>query len=296
MKALLIFLALLIASVTTLALLLLLLPVAMIALAALAIRSIIRKTMRKFSALWAQRFPQYPLTLLRRKAYDIILGSELKRLTQLINAQSHTQAWVTPTLFWHEVKDIKARKVVVAPDIVFMEYPAQYASDYSANVFNRQMKTLAVADHYITYSAYVRDEQLGHNVGIPSSSVSVIRHGRTSLEGYLSLGGSILKPDDRLERAAEILRHFSWGRLRHHPHWRHQRIWQTKYIFYSSQARPNKNIFMLLHLIKWLVSEKQRNVKLILTCSPTPRMEQFISEHRLEAVVLSLAFSYANLV
>lgn len=285
-KALLIFPPLFLFCIIASVLLVFLLPVAMIALAARAARKGCSNAIHKVSALWAQRFPHYPLTMLRRNIYDIALGNELKRLTALINTQSHIQAWLTPTLFWHEVKDITARKVVVAPDIVFMEYPTQYASTYSENVFNRQMKTLAAANHFITYSAYVRDEQLGHNVGVSPSTVSVIRHGRTSLEEYLSLGGSILKPEDRLERAIEILRHYSWGSLRHHPHWRNQRIWQTPYLFYSSQARPNKNIFMLLRLIRWLTQEQRRNLRLILTCAPSPRMEHYIFEHKLESVVL----------
>ena len=219
---------------------------------------------------------------------DQMQKDTLDDLVQRINRHKKIEAWLIPTLFWPEAGGIQARKVVAVPDLVFLEFPTHYAHEGVPRLLDRHKKSIATADHLITYSAYVRDAHLGRGLGVPPEKTTPIRHGRLDLSPYLRTPDEPFTPATRRARAAALLREAVQDRLKVDPHERHIDFEKTPYLFYASQVRPNKNIFSLLRLIAWLNRDQKRAMRLVLTCDfrYAPRLAAYITTHHLEEYVV----------
>lgn len=92
------------------------------------------------------------------------------------------KVWLSPFASWDEVKLIKARTVVVMPDIVFFDFPARYHQ--TRRIIQKMMSSLSTADHIVTYSQYVKMEHLVKKCDIPKEKISVIHHAATHNERF----------------------------------------------------------------------------------------------------------------
>src|SRR5205085_4154714 len=95
-----------------------------------------------------------------RDVYTELRARELKKLISKINKRSDISVWFVPTLFWPEIKYIKAKKIVAAPDIVFVDFPTHFSDAAFATTYNNISKTISVADHFISYSEHVKQKHL----------------------------------------------------------------------------------------------------------------------------------------
>lgn len=267
----------------TLSLFIILLPL-MIAVAILtSILLIAKKILSKILRRKYFRLLSSPLRNLRRsmfahQVFDMIRLQELTRLNDKINKRADVSAWLIPTLFWPEISSIKAKKVVVAPDIILYDFPTQFNTPLFGRTNQKIISTIGSADHFITYSSYVKEEHLQKPFGVSESKISVVPHGASDLSEYL-------KKEDSLS----ILKKFQQDKLQADPYLANFNLDNIRYIFYSSQIRPHKNFLNLIKAYKILLREKFVNIKLITTANLNydPEVSAYIEKHRLQNDVLS---------
>ncbi len=211
--------------------------------------------------------------------YDKILKQELTRLSKKINKREDISAWLIPTLFWPDVEMIKAKKVIVAPDIILYDFPAQYNTPIFQLTNNKIQKTLTVSDHLITYSQYVKENHLKVPFGIEDAKISVIHH-----------GASDLSRDLIDEDSLTILQKYQKNKLSRDTYLKDFDLENIRYIFFPSQVRAHKNFLNLLKAYKILLRERFANIKLITTADlkSNKEIKNFISLYRLEKDILGM--------
>ena len=226
---------------------------------------------------------------LMREVYAEMRKHELSRLIDKINACHDIDGWLVPNLFWPEIADIKARTVVVAPDIVFFQFPTHFAKNFTKVFLERAQIIARRADHFITYSDFVRDEHLVGGLGVPGPKISVVRHGRVSLSEYLQLGGARPSPELRREIALNIV-DVNQNALRGSGlPWTMLDFDKARYLFYSSQMRHHKNIFLLIKVVEELNRKDKIDIRLILTANlyESDRIVQYVNDRGLNDIILS---------
>jgi glycosyltransferase involved in cell wall biosynthesis len=230
------------------------------------------------------RFLFVPIYFLKRnilahQIFDRVRKVELNKLNKKINAYKGLDAVLIPTLFWPEVSGIHLKKVVVAPDIIFYDFPIQYNAPVFERVNNRLVSTIAAADHLITYSHYVKDAHIQKFFEIDEGKISVIPHGASDLSDYLDN-----------EDALSIIEEYQEKNLANHDYLKSFIFKNIKYIFYSSQIRPHKNFLNLLKAYKTVLREKYVGVKLITTANlkDDPGVWRYVTQHRLQNDIICL--------
>jgi len=212
--------------------------------------------------------------------YEKILKQESIRLSNKINKRSDISAWLIPTLFWPDVKFIKSKKVIVAPDIIFYDFATQYNTPIFSRTNHKLQHTISVADHLITYSQYVKKLHLQLPFGIEGSNISVIHHGASDLSVDL-------KDNDGLS----ILKEYQKTKLQNDNYLSDFNLDDMQYIFFPSQVRAHKNFLNLLKAYRILLRERFVNIKLITTAylDADEEIRQYIEKERLSKDVLGLA-------
>jgi glycosyltransferase involved in cell wall biosynthesis len=215
-------------------------------------------------------------------------AKQMQRLVDQINEQHVVRNWLIPTPFWPEVHRITHRKSIVCPDLVLQEYPLRFADAGSEPIYSRILHTLQEAQQLICYSQTVKSHQLVHGVGLASEQIEVIGHGRVELSEYLKLGKTTPDQAEQRQIALEHLRSYQRSFLLSNPYW-NRFVWdRSSYVFYSSQARGQKNILSLLRAIEILRHRGEDPIRLVLTCERAAgsQIDLFVSEHQLDAWVL----------
>lgn len=217
--------------------------------------------------------------LLAYDVYDAIKQKEFHRLISKINKNKDIESWLIPTIFWPEIESIKAKKVVVVPDIILYDFPVNFGSFMFERVNNNLKKVIKCADSFITYSDYVKENHLLNKFDIGNKKVSVIHHGFIDLSSYF-----------KEQTSLEIIQKYQKKHLKNHPYLSNYDFENMKYIFYSSQIRPHKNFMNLLKSYKILLREKFVNIKLIVTANLYADNEArvFIEQNRLQNDIISL--------
>lgn len=217
--------------------------------------------------------------LLAYDVYDAIKQKEFHRLIDKINKNKDIESWLIPTIFWPEIEYIKAKKVVVVPDIILYDFPINFGSIMFERVNNNLKKVIKSADSFITYSDYVKENHVLNKFDIGNKKVSVIHHGFIDLSEYLKKQGSL-----------EIIQKYQEKDLKNNPYLFNYDFENMKYIFYSSQIRPHKNFMNLLKTYKILLREKFINIKLVVTANLYADNESklFIEQNRLQNDIISL--------
>ncbi len=220
----------------------------------------------------------------RRKRY----AKEMQRLVGQVNEQQVVRNWLIPTPFWPEAHGISHRKSIVCPDLVLQEFPLRFADAGSEPIYSRILHTLQEAQQLICYSQTVKSHQLVHGVGLTCEQIEVIGHGRVELSDYLKLGKTLPDQAERKQIALEHLRSYQRSFLSSNPYWNRFAWDRSNFVFYSSQARGQKNILSLLRAIEILRHKSEDPIRLVLTCERTAgsQIDLFVSEHRLDAWVL----------
>jgi glycosyltransferase involved in cell wall biosynthesis len=232
----------------------------------------------KYIKILSSPLHNFKHSIFAHKVFDIIIFQELTRLNNKINKREEISAWLIPTLFWPEISSIKAKKVVVAPDIIFYDFPTHFNTPLFGKKNKKIISTIASADHFITYSDYVKKEHLQKPFSIEDSKITIISHGASDLSKYLVSEDSLA-----------ILKEFQMKKLYKDSYLSDYNIDNMKYIFYSSQIRPHKNFINLIKAYKILLREKFVNVKLITTANikQDSDIHEFILKNRLQNDILS---------
>lgn len=230
-----------------------------------------------------------PLSLFRRnifihRLYQEIRKVELGKLIKKINRNTGVSAWFVPTLFWPEIADIKVKKVVAAPDAVFLDFPLLFAKPFFAIVSDQIARTIKAADHFICYSHHVKNVHLVDGFSVAPDRISVIKHGSIDLRQYL-LRDSF---SDIKAASDHILQNYQRKYLAQNDYLRYFDLANASYIFYSSQIRPHKNFLSLIKAYEILLRQRYINIKFITTANLMQEKEiwDYIVSRRLQYDIL----------
>lgn len=218
-------------------------------------------------------------------------------LAQKINRSAQRDVWFVPTVFWPEVKLVDGLKVICAPDLVTVEFPALFA-DLPGMVYALQkcQDVLEDGQYFITYSEYLRKSLVMERFGKDASQVIAIPHINNDMLDYIQIASEVNNKlhsdkDFSLDFARRIIQNAKMHCLSVDQRYiANLQMQDIHYIFYASQIRPYKNILTLVKAYEQLLRKKYWNIKLIITgnLGDSSGIYSYIKEHRLEYDVLSM--------
>ena len=275
---------------------LLLLPVALVVLLLIVVGKLLGKAIAgngRFPSL--RRLLVYatsPLRDMRRdefaiRVYETIKHRELLRLVQKINRSRVADVWYCPAIFWPEFDGIEGPKAVAVPDMIFADFPLGYAKKPFEVVFQKAQQSIGAETHLVCYSDYVRDSHLIDRLGVAPGRISVIPHGLTEMQHYVS---GVL-PQDRRAWAIRKANAYIRNRFRDHPYLAEFDFSDIRFALYASQARPHKNLLQLARAWDVLLRKHHSGAKLILTCrlNEEPELFEYVHARRLQFDILELS-------
>lgn len=251
----------------------LMLPLAMLKLALAMARGLwssraltwTRLKARPFLALFTDLVPASRDPLIGA-LFEQISREESRLMIALANREA-CDVWYSPTAFWPEVTRIKGKLVICVPDLSPSDFPVHYAIKFPhvAATVEKIVTTIRSGVRFITYGDRVAKQTLVRQLGVPAENVFTIAHAPNRLDHHIRVSGT---PDP-----AHAMRRFATSLIEAHravhfqqdDYRRSYAFSDTKYIFYPTQIRPNKNILNLLLAYEILLRKKYRHVKLFLT-------------------------------
>lgn len=242
------------------------------------------KVLSKPISLFLSPFKNFKNNVFAIQVYDELRATEFSKLFIKINGRKDIKSWLIPTMFWPEVAKIKAPKVIVVPDIVYLDFPMPYSNLIGPALTQRVEKSLAQGNSFICYSNFVKESQLVDKIGIPPNKVQVIPHAAINSNIHFKSSKKRRTPQDILK--SYIKKNFS-----HDRYLKGFDFSKSNFLFYSSQIRAHKNILSLIKAYEKLLREEMVNVKLVLTASllnqeAAPILD-YIWQNRLQFDVLS---------
>lgn len=223
------------------------------------------------------------------------------RLIKKINRESVAEIWFTPTLNWPLFQSINGPKVRNAPDLVTSVFATGFSSMSVVAPCEEIRQVIRKEKFFISYSKYIKDTLLVKEFVKNPEDVIAIPHGVNALEKHIDIYKNTARlnypKDVNMIYAKEVLKNaiipgaiakqFNVNVALYLDQIVSSDI---RYIFYSSQARATKNIMNLLKAYKYLLRNRYKQVKLILTgdYNVMPSLVKFILDNRLEYDVISI--------
>lgn len=234
--------------------------------------------------------PQQDSWVLR--LFEKMQQEEIYRMQAKIDALKDVRAWYCPTAFWPSFHDIKTPRLMCVPDVVLADFPVGFSSvggDRFLSTFESVELAIRKGEHFVTYSQAVKWNTLVDRYSVAASKITVVPHAPNLLNRHVEISGF---PD-----VEATSRHYCQtllkGALQRSTNPGYTATFQNgnvKFLFYASQIRPNKNVFMLLRAFEFLLRKRYFGRKLILTGHPEhmPEIGRFVVDHRLENDVIFL--------
>lgn len=235
----------------------------------------------------ARRFSDVLNRLLPGGVDKQLYHHEIEQLVAKINKRKDITLWYVPAMFWPEISEIKAKKVVAAPDVVLVDFPTLFPASYGKEIYPALAKSLSSADHLICYSQYVKDKHLVDGFSLPAEKISVIKHAGINLMDYLNTENA---SGLTRQKALNIWREYHRRNLSTHPYLGEFDFSDVHFIFYSSQIRPHKNFHSLVKAYEILLRKRFVNIKLVVTghFEHAPKTHEYIKQNRLQYDIISL--------
>ncbi len=216
------------------------------------------------------------LFYLNEKIFSELLRQENKNIVKITEKQrENIPYWLITTPFWPDLtKNIK-NSTVICPDVVIRDFAVSFErEDFGEKILNRKddiRRTLQTADKIICFSEYVKNNQIIASFGNVDldKKISVIPHGHINLSDELE----IIKPFHSMNKveqwdlSKQIINTYT-RQMTSNEYLANFDFSGTRFLFYSSQIRPSKNIPALIKTLHRLLHHKHEPVKLILTGSP----------------------------
>lgn len=222
--------------------------------------------------------------------YDGMIQAETDRMHELVKEIKGVTAWYSPTAFWEEFTMLDAPRLMCVPDVVLTQFPtgfSQIGGERFRYTFNKVIRAINKNDYFVTYSNNVKHSTLIDHFNIDEENIFTVAHAPNRLDQWLEVIGI---PDTKASSdfyAQQLMLVALSKQKRTYV----QGLGKDfKFIFYASQARPNKNIITLLKAYNYLLKEKFWGHKLILTCKidNLSSISDYIKENGLENDVLFL--------
>jgi glycosyltransferase involved in cell wall biosynthesis len=217
-------------------------------------------------ALWVRQEFEKQLDLTERVRLRL-MSSMVKMIN---NRDLAVDIWFSPMMFWPEFDQIRGTKVVAVPDLVTVPFAFGYSKYKVINTTNNCRDTLRKGTNFITYCNYVRDTLLVKEYQKHSDRIKVIPHANNETISDINVSDSLIKfnPEYDVNKhfARRILQTLPMkASIRYSSYFEKYSFADLKYIFYSSQVRPNKNMLNLFKAYEYLLRKKHYNIKLITT-------------------------------
>lgn len=220
--------------------------------------------------------------------------SVLKRINAM---KQPADVWYCPMAYWPEFAAVPGVGVTCFPDITPSWFSADFADLGVRPAVDNVRKTVDKCKYFITYSEYQKNSILSANLGVDKAHIVSIPLAVNDTFHDIDVRKSLGKffPDACVNMYArsllgKMLYEHALPEVKKYLYTKPNAFSfnDIKYVFYSSQCRPNKNILTLIKAYEYLLREKEATFKLVLTCYPAhvASVNQYIFEHRLQFDVL----------
>lgn len=205
--------------------------------------------------------------------------------------------WYTPMAFWPDFTDINGVTVTCFPDLITNFFAPCFAGTGMGESTDNVRDCVNHGKYFIVYSEYQRQQVLSANLGISRDHIRAI-----NISSFINLTFPDIELKGSWETNFDDPTHiFARNLLQRLPDYALPDVKSflqtpfnpfsfrdTEYIFYSAQARPNKNIVNLIKAYEYLLRTKGVKFKLFLTCNPdhNPVIKDYIYSRRLQYDVL----------
>jgi glycosyltransferase involved in cell wall biosynthesis len=181
--------------------------------------------------------------------FKTINSRECKKLARLTR-ETNIKTWLIPTPIWPELVERVSNPIVVCPDVVITQFPVGFDRYFPKGQITELRtdirKSFSAASHLIVYSKYVKNAQVVEKFFIDPNKISTIPHGVITLDASLK----ILQPfhDMRNREKHDLCLQIVHDYLirSKDPYLRNFDFTGVRFIFYTSQIRPSKNISTLI--------------------------------------------------
>ena len=224
------------------------------------------------------------------RLYRFMEDAEAQALNRQINLRSDIQAWYAPTAFWPQFNEISAPRLICVPDVVLAELPVGFAlinGERFFNTFEAVEETIRTGTHFVTYSETIKYNVLVDRYQITPDRITIVPHGASRMDGSIAIAGAA-DHERSVDAYCAFLFRTALAKDIGIPD--ASRFEGTKFIFYASQIRPNKNVLTLIRAYDYLLRRRYISQKLVLTGNPhtIPEIADYVRRHDLWNDVLFL--------
>lgn len=265
------------------------------------IRFVVRQTLskiagisilRRYRAHLSKLITQPKENTIATRLYRLMEESEAALVCAMIGTRKDISAWFSPTAFWPHFNQIPTPRLMCLPDVVLSQFPvgfSQVGGNRFLENFKQVEKSIKGGEYFVTYSQDVKWRTLVERYHIDPELITVVAHGANRLDDLVVVSG--FSDNDAATNA--LCRSLFRRSLLKAVNNEYASIFNgddTRFIFYASQFRPNKNVLSLLKAYEYLLRRRYISYKLVLTGNPNvlPEVGAFIKEHHLENDVLCL--------
>jgi len=252
------------------------------------------KTERPFFTQAASRKPfQAYIEIMARRVYHGLINLEFEALARKSSRDKKIHGWFLAYPRNPYVSRFTVPIIQAVPDIVYMDFPTPFADAIPGLLESHDqiVETVRQAQSVITYSDFVRVQQVITPGYQPADRVHVVRHAPISTRELLLKDekNSLIEikglAANKIQEYLKKLHHSNDSRVQYV---KELSFGDFDYLFVSSQTRPHKNHLNLIKVYEKLLREKYFNIKLIFTGTFTPDMEEYIWNRKLHLDVLSI--------
>ena len=235
------------------------------------------------------------LFYLNQRIFWELLDQENQKIVEITKTQSKIISnWLITTPFSPElVKNIR-NSTVICPDVIIRDFAVGFErDDFGEMILARKdqiRNSLHYADKIICFSNYVKDDQIFASFGKFYEKISVISHGHINLSEELN----IIKPFqsmnkiEKFDLTTQIINTYTRKKVAD-EYVANFHFSGTRFLFYSSQIRPSKNIPALIKALHQLLHHKYEPVKLVLTGNPNIKsISELVSDLGLQRDIIFL--------
>lgn len=206
------------------------------------------------------------------KVYHKVLENVQERLVRRINRQDEKMdIWYSPGIFWPCFNGIKGTKVINAPDLVVMDFPLHWYDETGVIESSLECeRTIMEGEYFITYCSCLKEDLLIKRYAKAGQNIRVIPHMVNDMSQYVTIDAKIAAQIAAPEIFTKsfcrtMIEQSKVNILQMQSYVRKFNFENVKYIFYSSQARPHKNLINLLKAYKYVLRRRYGQVKLFVT-------------------------------
>lgn len=229
------------------------------------------------------------------KIFQKILKNVQEKLVDRINGQNEKMdIWYSPSIFWPAFNKIQGAKVINVPDLVIMDFPLHWYN--KPGMIESGLKceqTIMEGSAFITYCDFIKNDLLIKRYAKNESAVRVIPHMVNDMSRYVNINAEIAaknaSPEVFTKAFCRTLLQQSARNVQYVTDYIKKFDFKSvRYIFYSSQVRPHKNMLNFLKAYSCVLRENYGGVKLFITGNlyEDEELKKYVLDNKLQYDVL----------